>query len=70
MMMPVMTGGQLLATLAKGGRLEGLPVVVVSANADLAETTGARLVMAKPVSLDQILAVADSFCDHRAGAQG
>ena len=38
MMMPVMSGGELLAALARGDRLKNLPVVVVSANAVLAET--------------------------------
>ena len=64
MMMPVMTGGEVLAALADDGdRLKNLPVVVVSANADLAETTGARLVIQKPMTLEAILAIADRFCE-------
>jgi two-component system response regulator CpxR len=63
MMMPVMSGGEVLAALADGDRLKSLPVVVVSANANLAETTGARLVMQKPVTLEAILAIADKFCE-------
>jgi CheY-like chemotaxis protein len=66
MMMPVMTGGEVLAALADDGdRLKNLPVVVVSAHANLAETTGARLVMQKPVTLEAILAVADRYCEGR-----
>ncbi len=65
MMMPVMTGGQLLATLAEGHRLEDLPVVVVSASATAADTVGARRVMHKPVTLAAILSIAGEFCEHR-----
>jgi CheY-like chemotaxis protein len=64
MMMPVMSGGQLLAKLAQGDRLKDLPVVVVSANPNLAETVGARRVMQKPVTLAAILSIADEFCEH------
>lgn len=64
MTMPVMSGGQLLAALADDGdRLERLPVVVVSANVNLAEIAGARLVLQKPVTLDAILAIAGRFCE-------
>ena len=62
LMMPVMSGGELLEKLDHSKRLDQLPIVVVSAVAEQAEAPGARRYMQKPVELGELLAVAREFC--------
>lgn len=57
MMMPVMGGAEVLAELERTQRLAELPVVVLSAQD--ASCLGARAVLRKPISLDQLLGVVE-----------
>jgi CheY-like chemotaxis protein len=65
MMMPGMDGAEVLRILREKERLATLPVVVVSAQRDLAEAAkrmGVRRVIRKPVSVDVLLSIAHEFC--------
>jgi two-component system, chemotaxis family, chemotaxis protein CheY len=66
MMMPVMSGGELLQKLDRSKRLEDTPIVVVSAIAEQtqAESPGACRYMQKPIELGALLEVAREFCNH------
>lgn len=61
MMMPEMTGEQLLAALAEQQRLAALPIVVLSAHV-ASSVEGARKVVRKPLSPEALLAVVREFC--------
>ncbi len=60
--MPVMTGLELLGVLLADGRVPGLPVVVVSAQAHEADGLGARRLMRKPVTIDRLLTTVREVC--------
>ncbi|MDB4995544.1 MAG: chemotaxis protein CheY [Myxococcaceae bacterium] len=60
MMMPVMSGAEVMLELERRESLEALPVVVVSAHIDSCE--GARDVLRKPISVDELLDVVERFC--------
>ena len=60
MRMPVMDGAQFLAALHQEHTFDSMPVVVVSATAP--NVSGARRVVRKPVSPEQIAAIAHEFC--------
>ncbi|HVJ17163.1 MAG TPA: response regulator [Polyangiaceae bacterium] len=62
MMMPVMSGGELLETLDRSKRLNALSIVVVSAIAEQTEAPGACRYMQKPIELGALLEVAREFC--------
>jgi CheY-like chemotaxis protein len=62
MMMPVMSGVEVLEALGRSQRLPALPVVVVSAVADRTEARGACRYLQKPIEIDALLAVAREFC--------
>jgi CheY-like chemotaxis protein len=66
MMMPVMSGGELLETLDRSKRLDDLSVVVVSAIAEQTDAPGARRYMKKPIELGELVAVAREFCRESA----
>ncbi len=62
MMMPVMTGGELIEVLDRNHHLDTVAVIVLSARASNAHK--ARAVVQKPASLDHILrAVREGFAD-------
>ena len=60
MMMPEMTGAQVLLALAGNRRLAAMPVVVLSAQ-PVANANGARKVVRKPLSRDALLALVHEF---------
>lgn len=62
LMMPVMSGEELLQNLERTQRLGELPVVVVSAIAEQSDAPGACRFMQKPIDLNALLAVAREFC--------
>ena len=62
LMMPVMSGGEVLEQLDRSNRLDELPVVVVSAVADQTTARGACRFMRKPVELSALLEVAREYC--------
>ena len=61
LMMPVMSGYELLQELRERDDLSGIPVTVVSAIGDRAVVRGAE-VLKKPVDLDALLHVVDERC--------
>jgi CheY-like chemotaxis protein len=60
MLMPEMTGAQLIAVMQETHRLAMLPVVLFSADAQHGH--GARRLLRKPVSLELLLQVVEEFC--------
>ena len=63
LMMPVMSGPELLATLRKDPRLSTIPVVILSAwPRDAAQEAGTRGWVKKPVDLGKLLDMVRSFC--------
>src|SRR5688572_16726533 len=62
LMMPVMSGAELLTRLQESGRLATLPVVVTSAVADSQRPTGARAYVRKPISETLLLQLVNEFC--------
>jgi two-component system, OmpR family, response regulator CpxR len=58
LMMPVMSGWEVLDTLHSDDLLADIPVVVVSAMT----VSGARACVAKPVDLRSLLELVDSYC--------
>ena len=63
LMMPVMSGLELLAVLERTGRLPGLPVIVCSASKGRASLpAGARHTIRKPIDLERLLALLAETC--------
>lgn len=58
LMMPVMSGWEVLEELDESGELEKVPIVVVSAMG----APGARVCLRKPVNLEELLAVVGTCC--------
>lgn len=55
LMMPVMTGWQVLEAMQRDPALRKIPVLVFSATANVIELTGAREILTKPLNLDRLL---------------
>ena len=68
LMMPVLSGPELLEIMAEDERLASYPVVVVSAVADRGSAPGVQKFLRKPVSSDVLRAVVAEYCPP-AGAQ-
>ena len=70
LMMPIMSGGELLAVLRERDELTALPIVVLSAWPVEAEQVKAwtQGYLKKPVSLDALLSVVEKFCGPPAPA--
>jgi CheY-like chemotaxis protein len=67
LMMPVMSGPELLATLEHEGRCGSLPVIVLSAGGAASDVPRANKFLRKPVSPEQLLEVVGEYCgDHHA----
>jgi CheY-like chemotaxis protein len=63
LMMPIMSGLELLGVLERAGRVPGLPVIVCSASkARPFLPAGARHLVQKPVDLDCLLALLTETC--------
>lgn len=61
-MMPIMSGPELLSTLEKTGRLASLPVVVVSAGGNAESVPQAQRFLRKPPSIPLLLDIVHEFC--------
>jgi CheY-like chemotaxis protein len=66
-MMPVMDGWQFRAAQQQDPELSSIPVVVVTAHADIQEAVEKMQVagaLKKPVQLDALLEIVSRFCRH------
>ena len=61
MLMPVMGGREFLDELLKDDVLAPIPVVIVSANADISNAMGATAFIKKPVDLDMLLDIVQQY---------
>lgn len=65
LMMPVMSGPEFLDVVKHDPERQDIPVVIVSAYAELAdESTLAEGFLKKPVSLDTLLSWVQRYCPH------
>ncbi len=64
MMMPIMNGREFLDTIMEDSYLAPIPVLVVSAIADKADTEGAVGFLKKPVDIDMVLKMVDRYCNN------
>ncbi len=62
LMMPVLSGPELLEIMAEDERLAAVPVVVISAIADRGSVPGVRRFLRKPVPSDVLRAVVAEYC--------
>jgi CheY-like chemotaxis protein len=62
LMMPVMDGWQFCAALEQDPALSGVPLVVISALADVAARMPAAEHLSKPVDIDRMLELVDRIC--------
>jgi len=62
LMMPVMSGPELVEALAKNPKLSSLPIVVVSAAVESIATGAVKRALRKPVSFEVLLSVVDECC--------
>jgi CheY-like chemotaxis protein len=62
LMMPVMSGLELLETLGKDDRFSSLPVVVLSAGGQPSQVPSAKKFLRKPADPQLIVSVAREYC--------
>lgn len=62
MMMPIMNGRQFLDEIMKDSQLAPIPVLIVSAIADKANTEGSVGFLKKPIDIDVVLNVVAQYC--------
>ncbi len=62
LMMPVMSGPELVEVLANDPELSKLPIVIVSAAMESIRTGAVRCALRKPVSFDRLLEIVDECC--------
>jgi CheY-like chemotaxis protein len=63
LMMPVMSGVELLKALHDSGRLARLPVIVLSAGGRASDVPEAQKFIRKPVDAHVLLSTVQKFCD-------
>ena len=66
MMMPEMTGAELLQALRSNGLLDQVTFVLLSANQIVDCGDGAAAVIRKPVDVEALLKVVEQYCDRAA----
>lgn len=62
MMMPIMNGRQFLDEVMKDSTLAPIPILIVSAVADKANTEGSVGFLKKPIDIDVVLDVVSQYC--------
>lgn len=62
LMMPVMSGAELAATMKQDPRLSDVPVLLVTAWPANAGQLGAQEVVAKPINVDRLLDAIRKYC--------
>ncbi len=65
LMMPVMDGWAFVEVMKKDMRLAAIPIVVVTAFANKAESVNANHIIKKPVDTDLLLRLVRDYCDLR-----
>jgi len=63
LMMPVMTGPELLRTLHERNRLSSLAVIALSAGGDSRDVPEADRFLRKPIDIRHLLSIVRSYCD-------
>src|SRR5690349_17482145 len=66
MMMPVLSGPELLEIMESDPTLSGFPVIVISAIAELGSAPGVERFVKKPVTNDMLKKLAAEYCPHPA----
>ena len=69
LMMPVMSGPELVEALAADPKLSALPIVVVSAAMETISTGAVKRALRKPISFELLLEVVAECCDTSGGAR-
>ncbi|AZZ37169.1 hypothetical protein CIK05_10340 [Bdellovibrio sp. qaytius] len=67
LMMPVMDGWTFALQLEKDEKLADIPIVVVSAFGDQAQTINAKTIFKKPVNLKELFATVKKWCADNGG---
>lgn len=62
MMMPIMNGREFLDVVMKDSNLAPIPVLIVSAVADKANTEGSVGFLKKPIDIEVVLNVVSQYC--------
>lgn len=62
LMMPVMNGRQFLNQIKKSEKYSNIPVLIVSAIADVSDTSGAIGYLKKPINLDLLKNAIAQYC--------
>lgn len=63
MMMPIMNGRQFIDAVMADAYLAPIPILIVSAIADKANTTGSVGFLKKPIDIDVVLKVVGQYCE-------
>ncbi len=64
LMMPVMNGWEFAEALSKEMTLATIPVVIVTAYGERAESIPSKGVLKKPIDLDALLRIANEWCEQ------
>jgi CheY-like chemotaxis protein len=62
LMMPIMSGSELLRVLHESGRLATVPVIVLSAGGQESDAPEATKFVRKPIAADVLVALVGEFC--------
>lgn len=62
LMMPIMNGRQFLNTIKKTEEYSSIPVLIISAIAEVSDTSGAIGYLKKPINLDSLKNVITQYC--------
>ena len=62
LMMPIMDGWQFCAAREQDGELRKVPLIVISALTDVSARIPASAHLSKPVDIDRMLELVDSYC--------
>jgi CheY-like chemotaxis protein len=65
LMMPIMDGWQFVESIAKNATFAAIPIVVVTAFIEKAQEIKAKLVVKKPIDLNDLLKIVQQYCGMR-----
>lgn len=72
LMMPYMSGWDVLSTMRSQPTLASIPVVIMTAGANACQQaldSGAAAYLSKPLDFDQLLDITEQFCPHERHAE-